>query len=463
MRTVPAVRRLSAPGWELALLPLAMVFVAVLAVRFTGIINATYRSADVVSAPVIGWLLDGAPHTRDVRLGNFGWYETLWFEQLTGWAPAKRQLWDVAPYLFSLLGAGLVTWSTWRLAGRAVAIVTGVLLFCQAPGILTVHLAGTLHGTSWWHLALLDAFLVWLLTGPRRAIELWPATVVVTFFTATGAAADPLAAAYGVGPFVLAAAYVVWRERSRALALPLGLVAVGGAVGAKVLISLMRDAGYTTVDQHVTLAQADHNVPNARIASEGLAGYVNGAFFGMPLDARAGLTLLCAAVGVAALWFAVRRARAMVPAHASLPVALAAHLVFLATAALLSIAAFVLTSVPVDQLSAMRYLGPTFYALAVVVPLAATSIRARRLITVGAGVIVIANVASLVRDDLVDEAAALPSQGTANDLVRVARRDGLDHGYAAYWDAAPLTWASRFKVKVYPVNDCTGPDSICRF
>jgi hypothetical protein len=439
------------------------VFFVMLAIRFTGIIAATYRSADVVSAPVIGWLLDAAPHTRDVRLGNFGWYETLWFEQLTAWAPAKRQLWEIGPYLLSLAGAALVTWSTWRVAGRSAAILTGVLLFCQAPGILTVHLAGTLHGMSWWHLALLDAFLVWLLSGTRRRLTSWPAATVVAFFTATGVAADPLAAAYGLAPFALAGAYVLLRERSRDVALPIGLVVVVGAVGARVLLSQMRDAGYTTVDQNVTLVQADHIAANARIASEGLAGYVNGAFFGMQPDARAALTLVCAALGAAAVWRAVRHVRAVVPLHATLSAPGAAHVAFWAIAALLSVAAFVLTSVPVDQFNAMRYLGPTFYAVAVIVPLAAVSDRARLAVTAGACVVIAANIASLVRRDLAREADSFPSQGTANDLVRVARADGLSHGYAAYWDAAPLTWAAQFKVKVYPVSACRGPDSMCRF
>ena len=40
------------------------------------------------------------------------------------------------------------------------------------------------------------------------------------------------------------------------------------------------------------------------------------------------------------------------------------------------------------------------------------------------------------------------------EVTGFAEANGLDHGYAPYKDAAPLTYASDFKVKSYPVNMC---------
>jgi hypothetical protein len=41
------------------------------------------------------------------------------------------------------------------------------------------------------------------------------------------------------------------------------------------------------------------------------------------------------------------------------------------------------------------------------------------------------------------------------------RQEHVDHGYTDYWDAAPITWKSRFHVLAYPTETCgTG---ICRF
>jgi len=43
----------------------------------------------------------------------------------------------------------------------------------------------------------------------------------------------------------------------------------------------------------------------------------------------------------------------------------------------------------------------------------------------------------------------------------VARAEHLTVGYAGYWDAAPLTWASHAQVQVFPVQLCNN-NALCQ-
>jgi hypothetical protein len=41
-----------------------------------------------------------------------------------------------------------------------------------------------------------------------------------------------------------------------------------------------------------------------------------------------------------------------------------------------------------------------------------------------------------------------------DQVADIARTEHLAIGYADYWDAAPLTWSTRFRLRVYPVQNC---------
>ena len=51
----------------------------------------------------------------------------------------------------------------------------------------------------------------------------------------------------------------------------------------------------------------------------------------------------------------------------------------------------------------------------------------------------------------------------AQQVARIAARHHLGVGYAGYWEAAPITWATGFRVQVYPVSVCNGGANLCRF
>jgi hypothetical protein len=46
------------------------------------------------------------------------------------------------------------------------------------------------------------------------------------------------------------------------------------------------------------------------------------------------------------------------------------------------------------------------------------------------------------------------SQREISGATRFVEENGLDHGYAPYKDATPLTWESDFAVRSYPINMC---------
>jgi hypothetical protein len=111
----------------------------------------------------------------------------------------------------------------------------------------------------------------------------------------------------------------------------------------------------------------------------------------------------------------------------------------------------------VDQYTA-RYVVTTAYALAALVPLAAVArgAWARGAVVAGVCVLVTANIASLIRHDTRDNAAGLPTTEVSGPLTVFAEQVGVGKGYAGYWDAAALTWQTRGRVKVYPVQACAG-------
>ena len=71
-------------------------------------------------------------------------------------------MWEIAPYLMALAGAGLTAWSVWQVAGPFAASLTAVLLVCAAPATLHLLLSMTQHAPDWFCLGLLAAFLVLL-------------------------------------------------------------------------------------------------------------------------------------------------------------------------------------------------------------------------------------------------------------------------------------------------------------
>ena len=117
-------------------------------------------------------------------------------------------------------------------------------------------------------------------------------------------------------------------------------------------------------------------------------------------------------------------------------------------------AGFIVSSTPVDIFSD-RYLVGLIYAAAALVPLLAAESLARRLaLAACASVFAFTGLLLLQQGQGSANIGNFPSDGVSGQLARIAHREHLTTGYAGYWDAAPITWATHFQVRVYPIFAC---------
>ncbi|HVE68565.1 MAG TPA: hypothetical protein VNB64_08295 [Solirubrobacteraceae bacterium] len=453
-------------------LVLAAVWLVALAVDFRDVVQAIFANSDFASAPVIGELYDerdGGP----VVLGNFPWYSTLWFEQLTAGLPAHRQIWQVGPWLFALLGVGAAAWATWRAAGAWAAMIVAVALGCAGPALLNFQFGLSLHSPAYTHVCLLGAFLVLCAEHGGRVgnravhVALCGALAAVT---AVGLASDELLLPAGIAPFLLAAAALVRLlppPAGRRIVVSAVAIAAFAAVGSRILVDVMEDAGVVAAPFDVVFAQWDRLVPNLRLLAHSLAFMFNGDFGGARIGLRSVVELASAVAVLAAVVAVVRHARRWIPAVAATvdedprEAARRAHVAFWLAAGAVLAATFVLSSVPVDKYTA-RYVLSVGYAVVVLVAVAAAAHpTSRAVVAAGVSLVVAGGVAGLVRGDLQDQVIA--SGDLSGPLERLARAEGVEHGYAGYWTAAPVTWQTRTRLRLYPVRTCTGSPTLCPY
>src|SRR5205823_13403995 len=110
-----------------------------------------------------------------------------------------------------------------------------------------------------------------------------------------------------------------------------------------------------------------------------------------------------------------------------------------------------------------RYLATSGYAIVALaaVGLAVRGHAARAAATAAACVLAGGSVVSLAARDLASNPGNYPRSDAARFLTTFAQGEGLKYGYAAYWVAAPLSWASRMHVGAYPASTCGAPAGLC--
>lgn len=483
-------RRAATPIWSptgriaraLAWTPLAVgaAYLIAVAVQYGQIVSATYLDADAASAPVIGQLYGGAPLYRDVVLGQMAWYSTLMFELATRWLPFHRQIWEAAPYAMALASAALIAWALWRVAGRWAAAIGGTLMVCAAPH--TLHLLFSLndHSPTWFSLALLAGWLVAVEHTGGRLGRRWAAGGVLVVGAILGAnmASDTLLIGAGILPalLALAAARVLPGVRAERRALLWLLATLAVAVIADVFTKLLMRHENVTVPASVThtgLATAEAVTSNFKLWWQSIAVLGNGEFFGGTLGVTTALELICAVLSIVAVvilvpriaWRELTQAPASVAApRSAVGCARTARLswcVFWSSSAVLLSVGFIVSSTPVD-INSDRYLVGLIYAAAALVPLlGARSMRWRAAVLAGTLVFALTGLDNLVRGGATVNVTNAPSASVSERVASVARREHLTIGYAGYWDAAPITWATHMAVHVFPVQQCGA--NLCRF
>ena len=471
-------------GWLPAVV--AAVYVVVFAVRFGDIVGVGMLNGDTASGPMIADLMGEAPGGREVVLGNFPWFTSLWAQVGTAWVPGHRTLWEVGPYLVALVTIGVVAAGAAAVAGRWAAGVVAVVLGCAAPWTVTDVGSWTLHGPGW----LIVAVAGWIAVVIGRGRGRWrPAARGVGLVAAgaligTGVASDKLMWVAAVVPLAVAvgavAVGVLAGDRRRVALIELGAVLATVVVATAGLGAWMDAIGIHAKDYPLQLVSADRVDDNLDILARALAALGNGDITGLPFGAAkllhlAGIALTLIALAAAA-WAVARTLASAVATrraagaearsaagHAAPPAPERVVWVgFWALSAVALFGSFAGTTAP-EGIYSSRYLVGVLLAVAALLPLAGlASARGRAVLAVGVAAFALIGVGSLLRGEMTQNPGRYPSKATARELAAFAKARGLTVGYAGYWDAADLTWnAGDGPLRVYPVIECSPDHQLC--
>jgi len=451
----PVVRVRSLLPWA-PLLGIAA-YAVVLALRVHSLVHDTATS-DSVGPMVIAQALPGTHPGSKVVMGNAAHYTTLWFDTLTRHLPHYRAVWEAMPYVVSLLGVLLLAETVRRLAGRRAGLVTLAIAIATPPLVLVPLLGQAFHSTTFVNGIVLGSLLAALGAAQRPARNLLALglAALVAVITGLDVASDPLLLVTGVAPLVAAAALLAARRRDRR-GVELLAVAGGAAVLALAVAGLtvlaMRNAGFSVEGLPLSLAGTARVRDNANLLGHLVLDMGNGRLALHDLGDLGLLRLVCGVlVAVAALvplWLLVRllprrrSASATRPDVAQRSDATVLFLAFWGLVAVFLAIAFVATTLPVDR-NSMRYLVPGFYAIAATVPFATLRAPSRATAT-GIAVAFVGVVgAVLLQRAGPDDFDVQPQH--ADGLIAALEAQGLHHGYAGYWQANLLTWASDGRV-----------------
>jgi hypothetical protein len=446
-------------------LMLACCAVGVLLLQAPDLVRGLYLNADTASAPVISALMRTPGPHQLVTLGNYAWYEPLWFMSVTRRLPGSHAIWIAAPFIWFAIALALVAWAAGRSYGRWAALAAVTPMVCVSRGLREIVFTPDWHGALVLHSAVLLTTVVLLyrkwseLSIARRAAL----GSVVTVITAVGET-DRLLLVTAILPFVGTALLLWLLDRSktrREVAIFALVVGVAGAALGELASRQMRIAGVVTAAYNLNfdLASAGRNATLLLKSTAYLGGGYDAAGHSGPIENILG-ALVLAAAALAALWiciFALPVARAF----ASRPDR-AGYVLFLGLSVLCTCTVFVFSTAPTDVLSA-RYVAVPFLDILALLPVIAWRATWRRLLLAAwLSLFATFSVGQLLSGGIGVYGTG-PTQQEASALERYVASQGATHGYAEYQDAAVLTWETRMRMPTYPVLACPGGASVCPF
>jgi hypothetical protein len=432
-------------------------------------------NSDVASVLLVGNSLAAGTAGRPIESGQPAY---AWLVDALNWVGHETVVWTVLPLLITWLGLAGVVLAVARVRGGWAAGLALALGIGAAPAVLLTEVAPAFHGMAWAAVGLLGWCAVAIAgraSVSGRALLLSGGAGVLAGVVA---ASDALAVVAGLGPLVVVAALTYLRTRHRGV---LGAFStmIGGAVVSFTAVHLMMAAagyssglgGGTTRGIGVQKLAA-----NARVMGRGLLDMANG----LPMEPGAGvswlplvLAVVLIALAAAGICFVVARHVRGAVADAG-QVARQAHVAYWAVSLVVLLVALVASNVimpgadspPSDRLvSSQRYLTGIFFATVALVPLWPRTRPGRVLATAVATIFIAASAVRVVAAE--SNADFQPAASRALPILAHAlQAHGLSHGYASYWDADVLRWASGGSLDVLPAAEgpqCgAGPASFCR-
>jgi hypothetical protein len=437
------------------------VFVVWFAIRLPDIVVGPYQNSDVASSLLLAEFF-GDKGSGALVLGNYPWLEGLLPLHWTRWLPDHVAVWKAAPYVIYAVTVLLVGWTVKRVSSWRAGLV--VVLAMAAPAPMVIYMLGVPNQRLpiFGHTALLAAFLVTLprIAGWRaRWRLLWAAGLAVTL--APAVATDQLIYPAAVLPF-LGAVALGWRLRMLLpeTAVLAAAACLAGAIGGRLLWALAESQDIVYNRGAFEMAEAGRVFSNAGLLLENVAQFAHGLFAAgpTPIDAfdvtREVLAIAAIAATVLFGFVIALAARPIFSNSARSPEQRLLFAFWGISIGAVSVA-FVITTAPYE-LNAVRFLTTLWPALLTLIVI----VYGRRAVTglalLAAGCAVLGCFA--LGRGLYTPGTGEPPTGREAELVeRFVAENDLDHGYAGYWDAAPITVQSDFNARVYPIEPC-GPD-----
>jgi hypothetical protein len=395
--------------------------------------------------------------------------EPLYWLHLTRWLPDHEAVWKALPFVVYGVTVLIFGWTVSRAVSRRAGVV--VALAMATPGPFVIYMLGVPNQRlpALLHTVILAAFLVSLprlggWSGARRA--LWGAGLALLL--AIGVSSDPLLILAAVIP-LLAAIGVGWGIRLIAVQ-PAGLAAaacVVGVLGGRALEALAEHNRVVYNHNPFQMADGGRVLSNAGLLLQDVALFAHGQFAtgSEPLSAfNAGRALLAIAAIAAVLLLArvvVRSSRRMLDDGARSPELRLLGIYWAVSSVTVSLA-FVIITAPVST-GSVRYVTTLWPALLTLV-LVVYGRRAVTSLAVFAAAIAVLGCVELGKGLYTYTQLDRPHGGEADQLANFVAANHLDHGYASYWNAAPLDVQSDFKVRAYPIEPCELPKTLyCPF
>jgi hypothetical protein len=435
----------------------AVLYAFVLLRRLPEIVDQLTWNADYVSVMVMAQSVGTDGKSGRAVIIQIGWY---WFDLATLHLPFHRQVWEYAPFVMAMTALALIVWTAWRVAGRFAALLAASIGLAASPMVVATQVAQSYHGTTWFGCALLAAYLCALASSKMSRRALITMSVVVALLAGFATGTDPLLVPAGDAPFVVTL-IALWRLRRSEVPHEKVLAGAAAAAGIAFITGAMvladRLAGYaSSFPRGLThLVSPDHVAGNAQQLVSGVfevAGMPRG---GSALGQALGLILVAGLI-LPFAWLLTSRTRDM-------EAATLAVVGFWVVSILGVASAFFSSDIPHDFLqNSSRYLISMFYAVVATLPIwAARSPLRLAVIAAPATLLILANASSVESTAAAGRFGPSFSPSLSAPITFLEQHD-LTHGYAAYDDAAPMSFKTDFALHVYPVTEVfVGPDDEC--
>lgn len=443
--TFPALRWLPVPA--------AAAYVLTVAVMSPGLIDHLYWDTDV-SAPFV--LAERLRGHGTVFIPHYASWTVLWLLLATRHLPGHRELWEAAGYPFAIAAVALLGWATARVAGVWAGVTAAATAIVVGPYALRSQLTVIFHVLPPFGAAVLAAYLVFLSRPRTRAVGVTVAVLVGLLAGAT-VASDALLWVAGVAPFAIAAAILARGTRRVDVAVQAALAVAVTIAAALFTNALMHNLGFRVVGLELHRAGLSHLAGNVRHLGR-MVALLAGANYALPGGyPREPLRIVVAVLAVVAI--AATVAVAMRELRRSPSVSRAYACYWVSSVVLLGASFVVTTNATALGAGSANYLLTFALAAGAGVGMLAVSRQAQLFVGIAVAVVAAVNAVGIAQGHADTPKDAIGTY--APRLVRLLQANGVTRGYAGYWDAQDLSWQSRMRLLVAPVEPCG--DGLCAF